>query len=348
MALTWVMTEQTAPARKEQNYVLYSVLGIILVILTGVKFDLYSDSLVWLVAFGRFGMPVFFIVSGYFLFSSDGHSERSVLRKAMHILLLTVFLKVLYLVLDLVYMAGGIVDLEYTVMAFVICEETTMHLWFVYALLLLYIWWWVMLRYDLDIRRISYTLSVIVLFLIILFGVVLRLIGVDEVMGVSSLYINEQLYPFIGIPFFTIGYYLHKNRDWFDRTFSTRALILITVVGMVTPIMASEWVPRSTLYVGSIAAAVGLFMLTFRVPQGRLRCGFTEYLGRDLKPFLYGFFPAVIFFLQHVAMVGFADNPWYVPVGSILAIVMNVLLSHLVYVLIKRIPHRDGSGAKAA
>ncbi|MBO7205178.1 MAG: acyltransferase family protein, partial [Candidatus Methanomethylophilaceae archaeon] len=322
--------------------------GIILVVLTGVKFNMGSLSQEWLLAFGRFAMPLFFIISGYFLYSKDGHSERSLPRKAKHILLLIIFIKLLYLAIDIIYYFAGIVDLDYLINALVTSEETTMHVWFVYALFLLYAWWWLMRHYHLNERRISFTLSAMVLILCILFGVVLRAFGVDTFLGVSTLYINEIIYPFIGIPFFTIGYYLHMYRKEFDERFSTRTLVTITIVGMIVPIMTSFYVPESTLYVGSIFTAVSLFMLTFRVPENRLRCRFTEFLGRDLKPSLYAYFPLVVFFLHNVAMKGMEMDATYHMVGALAAIVMNIVLSYITFIAFRKVSHRKGRTTEQA
>ena len=333
---------------KGQNYALHTLTGLILVILTGVKFNMGTMDQEWLLAFGRFAMPLFFIISGYFLYSKDGHSERSLPHKAKHILLLIIFIKLLYLAIDVIYYSAGIVDLDYLINAFVTSEETTMHVWFVYALFLLYAWWWLMRHYHLNERRISFTLSAMVLILCILFGVVLRAFGVDTFLGVSTLYINEIIYPFIGIPFFTIGYYLHMYRKEFDERFSTRTLVTITIVGMIVPIMTSFYVPKSTLYVGSIFTAVSLFMLTFRVPENRLRCRFTEFLGRDLKPFLYAYFPLVVFFLHNVAMKGMEMDATYHMVGALAAIVMNIVLSYITFIAFRKVSHRKGRTTEQA
>lgn len=327
---------------KGQNYVLHSLTGIILVILTGVKFNMGTVDQEWLLAFGRFAMPLFFIISGYFLYSKDGHSEASLPRKAKHILFLIIFIKLLYLSIDIIYYATGVIDLDYLINAFVTSEESTMHVWFVYALLLLYVWWWLMRRYGLNERRISFTLSALVLFLSILFGVILRAFGVETFIGISTLYINEIIYPFIGIPFFTIGYYLHRYREEFDARFNTPTLVTMTVLGMIVPILTSFLVPKSTLYVGSIFAAVGLFMLTFRVPADRLRCGFTEFLGRDLKPFLYAYFPMIVFFLHNVAMKNMEVDAMYHIVGTVTAMVTNIVLSYASLTLLRRIVGRKG------
>ncbi|MGN1045345.1 MAG: acyltransferase family protein [Candidatus Methanomethylophilaceae archaeon] len=317
---------------KKQNYVLHSLTGIILIVLTGVKFNMGAVSQEGILALGRFAMPFFFIISGYYLFSEDGHSERALPRKIKHIFGIIIFLKLTFLALDIIYYFAGIVTMDYLIKAFVISEETTMHVWFVYALFLLYIWWYLMIRYDLNVKGISSVLSVVVLVLSLFFGVVLRGFGVDEIGGVSTLYINEVIYPFIGIPFFTIGYYLHMYHKEFDMRFSTRTLVVLTVLGAILPFLTSFTIPSSTLYLGSILTSVGLFMLTFRVPEDRLRCRATEFIGRCLKPFLYMFFPAVVFFMQNVGLKWLKYNAVaYAAVGAFASIAANLLLSYTAY-----------------
>lgn len=322
---------------KKQNYVLHTVTGLILLILTGVKFSIGEIDIEGLLALGRFAMPFFFIISGYYLYSDDGHSEASLPRKIKHILLLTIVIKALYLVIDVIYYSAGVITMDYLLTAFLTSEDTTLHIWFVYALLLLYVWWWIMLRYEVNIWRVSSTLSIIMLVVCLMFGVVLRIWGINEIGGVSSLTINEHVYPFIGITFFTAGYYLHKHHGWFDRVFGTKLLVLLTALGMLFPLVMAKWIPHSTLYFGSVPAAIGLFMLTYRVPEGRLRCRFTEFLGRSLKPFLYAYFPATVFFVKNVVLMNMTQDLTYYALGSVLSVMINLALSYLTYRLVRHI-----------
>ena len=189
--------------------------------------------------------------------------------------------------------------------------------------------------FNLDVKRISLTLSVIVLALSLTFGVLLRFAGINTVAGTSTLYIDEIIYPFIGIPFFTFGYYLHMYKEEFDSRVSTPLLVTVTLIGMITPIVASFYIPKSTLYFGSVLASIGLFMLTFRVPENRLRCRFTEFLGRSLKPLLYAYFPMIVFFLKHVMMTGMESDAVYHILGTVISMALNLILSYATYVILR-------------
>lgn len=326
-----VMAEMTV-IKKTPNHVLYSVEGLILLVITFAKFGIDVLPLDWLFDMGRFAMPFFFIVSGYYLFSADGHSEDDLPRKIKHIIWLIVIIKAFFLVLDIIYFSFGIIDLKYLITSFVFYENTTLHIWFVYALLVLYIWWWLMRKYGLNEKMISIAISAVLMTLYLMTGIVLRILGVDEIFGLPTMYINNGLYNTIGVPFFTIGYYLHMYREEFDRMFSTEVLALLTVLGFVSPCIATNFIPGSIVYVGSVLASVGLFMLTFRVPEGMLRCRFTEFAGKELKPYLYMAFPAVVFFLHYVVFMNVDDYSVGIAiVGGIASIILNLALAMAIH-----------------
>lgn len=331
------MDPQT-PALKKQNYVLHSLCAIILLILTAVKFDMRADIYDNLLALGRFAIPMFFIISGYFLYSADGHTLASLPRKFRHILLMAIAAKLLFLGMDAIYYEFGYIDLDYLINAFITSEDTTQHIWFVYGLLMMYGFWFIMLRLGLDVVKVSSILSAIILAVVLSFCVVLRLIGVDEVSGASVRDIGDILYPFTAFPFFTIGYLLHMHRDGFDSMVSTWSLLVLAIAGLFVPAIAAIRIPGSTLYFGSVFASISIFMLTFRVPEDRLRCRALEFIGRYMKMYLYIFFPAVVFFMKHVVLSSMnGDSAMYFVLGTFGGVALNLAISYLAYLLMKRI-----------
>lgn len=338
--------EARVAVQKKQNHVLHSLCAVILIILTAVKFDMRADIYDNLLALGRFAIPLFLIISGYFLYSEDGHAQASLPRKIRHILLMVVAAKILFLAIDAVYYAFGYIDLDYLIDAFLTSEETTEHIWFVYALLMMYAFWFIMMHLGLDVVRFSSVLSAVILAAVLFVCVVARIIGIDELFGKPIGLIGDIVYPFVAFPFFTIGYLLHKHRERFDSMFPTWSLAVLGVAGLIAPAIAAIWIPGSTLYFGSVVASVCLFMLTFRVPEDRLRCRALEFAGRYMKMYLYIFFPAVIFFMKHVALSSMnRDSAAYFIIGTFGGVAMNLALSYLAYRLMKAV---SGSGKKTA
>ena len=184
--------------------------------------------------------------------------------------------------------------------------------------------------------------------LYLLTGVVLRILCIDEVFGLPTMYINSCLYNTIGVPFFTIGYYLHMYKEDFDKKVGTRSLALMTVMGFVSPCIATLYIPGSIIYFGSILAAVGLFMLTFRVPENRLRCRFTEFAGKVLKPYLYMAFPAVVFFLHNVIFRNVGDYSFGLAIaGGILAMALNITIALMFHYGGKKVRSKINSERKS-
>ena len=102
---------------KRENYVLRSFCALIIFCIIFVHYEpcymlLGMKSYELVEGIGRFAMPMFFMISGYFLFSKDGHSERGLKRKTLRILFLLVFMRVLYFILDCIYCAAGVISVD--------------------------------------------------------------------------------------------------------------------------------------------------------------------------------------------------------------------------------------------
>ena len=54
---------------------------------------------------------------------------------------------------------------------------------------------------------------------------VLLFFGVTSIFGLSTVGLGEITYPFIGMLFFSLGYYIHRYKDEIDSKFSNESLI---------------------------------------------------------------------------------------------------------------------------
>lgn len=338
--------------RKKEVHFLRVLCAIILLFITYTHYYVpyeYNDIIFGV---GRFAIPVFFMISGYFSYSKDGHSEKSLGRKTLHILYLLIFLKVLYLVLDVIYYSAGVIDLDYLINSFFLWTDSTSHAWFLYSLVLVYVFWWLLYRYKVDFQK-TYPLVFIILFLDILFAEILPMMGVGYIGDVTTVKIGETIYPFIGLPFFIIGYYLHRNKEKVDAKLSAKTLGVLIIIGVLLSLPETLAVPTSNLYIGSIILGISAFLICFWVPEDRLRSKFFEFMGRSLMPWLYVFYPGVIFFLKNVALKPWADIEWfYYGLGPFIAVAMNIVLAYLMYLLLKKVKgnkkkHRENTPSAA-
>lgn len=279
---------------------------------------------------GRFAIPIFFLISGYYTFSKDGHSEKNLGKKTLHILLLVIILKLLYLVLDIIYYSFGVITLDYLITAFVTAEPTTMHAWFVYSLLLVYVFWLILYKKNIDFKW-TWPLAIIVLVVDLLLTEILPLCYIDTVE------LGTFAYVFIAIPFFTIGYYIHKYHDRIKEAISWQWLTLMMVVCIVISYFETVYLfgcgqNECNLSIATTIVALTSFLLTFLLKEDQLRCRPLEWMGKNLMPWMYVIFPAGIFFLQNIVLVSYKNDFFIWDIcGPFLAIILQCVLALLMW-----------------
>ena len=331
---------------RQENNALRTVTAILMLFIAGVHY--YSrvrvgDTLVNDIIYnaGRFAIPVLVLTSGYFCYSKDGHSEANIKRKAFHILFLIVIYKLFYLIFSGIYCLAGILTPEYVLMEFLVVSpgfdfacyggtvmlEATQPIWFIYALFMIYVLWYILYRFKVDFKW-TWLLAIPILIICVLFDEILPNIGVEEIGGIWIRRIGGVMYPFILLPFFVIGYYLHKYKETIDAHV-TNWMIWVALLGSaVVMVLESLFLPGSAIiYVGSIVVAIALFMGTFRVPPEKYRIKPLEYMGRYLTVWMYVFFGAANFAIRSITQY-YSDNFFFCEVlGPFLAIALDIVMA---------------------
>lgn len=327
---------------KKENHTLRSVTAIMLFLIAYFHFFItygnygydYSqelgDFVEELVGFGRFTIPIFFMISGYFLYSEDGHSEARLGKKALHILYLIILLKVSYLILVGVACMQGEVTTEYLINSFLICEmNSTVHVWFLYALFLMYAFFWLLYRYHIDFRKV-YWIGWIPLVVTLFFGNIVPLFtSIEDATHIRET-VSDNMYPFLGYTFFVFGYYLHQNKEKIDAQFSTLVLVIFMVVGTFMALTEAHYIPQRTLYFGTLLQIIGLFLITFRFGEDELRCRPLEYIGKNLMPFFYVYMMAPIFIAGTYFYGNISDFDFYI-IAPIVCVFATLVISFIAY-----------------
>jgi len=297
---------------------------------------------------GRFAIPIFFLISGYFTYSEDGHSERSLWKKLLHIVYLAIFLKLFYLLLDCIYLGFGMIDTDYLIRAFLVFEDTTAHAWFVYSLILCYAVALVMYKKHMDFRYYMY-LGLIVVVIDLIFTEFLPMLGIVDITGDwTTIRVGENLYPFIGLFFFPLGYFIHKHMPAINERLGTRFLWTVMLGSVVLAFFEALAVPgeRCNLYISSITLALAMFILSFRLRDDQLRCRPIEYLGREAMPYMYVFFPAAIFFTKNVILRDCGDYMLYNLGGPFISIAVQIIMALIMCLILSAV--KKGKDRKTA
>lgn len=298
---------------------------------------------------GRFVIPIFALISGYFCFSKDGHAENGIMRKALHIFALIVIYKLLYLTLSSVFYVAGEIKLDSLITEFFIVSDTfkmdcyngvvelrsTQTVWFIYSLFLVYMFWFFLYRFKINFKW-AWLLVVPILTILLLFGEFLPMFHVDVFFDMEVVGLAGNLYPFVTFVFFVVGYFLHKHKEFINTKFSDGIVIAFIIVGVVMMCIECYFVQKSTtLYVGSVIVAVFLFLGTFRISKDKFRSNILEYMGRQLVAWMYISFSAANFLARYF-MQSYASS--YIiceVIGPFFAIVLDLIMALAFHLFLK-------------
>ena len=344
---------------KYENYFLRSFCAFIIICITFVHFEpswVVLDDIRFyhlVEGVGRFAIPAFFMVSGYFLFSKDGHSERRLGKKLLHIIYLIIFIKVLYFIIDLIWLGcgiehwhDGVVDWDYVLSDTITAEWNTMPVWFAYCLALVYAFHWILYKKNLSFK---YAMYIGLAFVIVdmLLCEVLLFFGVTSIFGLSTVGLGEITYPFIGMLFFSLGYYIHRYKDEIDSKFSNESLILLFIAGFLLSVFEFMFlytyyrngVGSANLTFGSLFLAFSLFLGSFRLKENQLRSRSMEFMGRELLPWMYGLYMASILVTRTFIMpaIPIDDQAILDLIGLVCSIALDIGISYLWWTFLKMI-----------
>ncbi|MBO4356967.1 MAG: acyltransferase [Candidatus Methanomethylophilaceae archaeon] len=317
-----------------------------------------------LMSLGRFVIPVFVLISGYYCFSKDGHAEASLKSKAAHILILIVIYKLVYVIFStILWITGvlspdhfvmddntwlhltGITGLDYILTEFLTVSPnyyfdcyggsvhimTTQPIWFIYALFLVYGLWYVLYSKKIDFKW-SLLLAVPVFLIAIVMVDILPLFGINEVFGIEvDGGFGGILYPFTILPFFVMGYYIHKYKEQIDAKLSNTTIWALIITGIVITALEVYFRPNhynSSIYLGLLIFIIPVFIGSFRVPEDRGRCKVTEYIGKYLTMWMYVFFGIGNFVIRY-AFQAFSDNLFVCEIlGPFVALLLTILMAY--------------------
>lgn len=207
------------------------------------------------VAVGRFAVPVFFMISGYYLYGAD---RRTVLRRAKKTAAMTLASVVIYTSFSAVRNGIGSVLSEFRleVLIKLMAVNDPMkfmgaHTWYLFALIYCYLIIAVILKWS-RFEKIMRLLPALLIVTICL-STVLPSLGIIKSNGL--LYRNAFL---TGLPFISLGYQIRKR----DRSIKNTALLVCgAVFGMLLSICEGLFLLEANMHLGTIIAAFCLFCL---------------------------------------------------------------------------------------
>ena len=252
----------------------------------GVKYNSVSSikgisclTVVLIHAFGggplkRFAVPLFFMISGYFLRNNlEGNLRKKVLKKGAQTLFLGIKSLVLLILLYIILFPGKIVLSCISLNSFrtfllfnhVPCAPIGDHLWFVFALSYCYLIYYFVMKYNKSIFLVWIFAAIFIVIYSARVGLSLNdyyFLGKDLSKG--YLYRNWLTH---GISWFSIGYLIrHYKKYWYGKI-SRNTLLAGIIGGLIFGVIESYIIGVDfDFYISSPLVSVGLFLWALQNP----------------------------------------------------------------------------------
>ncbi len=240
----------------------------------------------------RFAIPLFFMISGYYIYNADREVvAKKVPKKVVHILKLSVFSVILYLVY------GGILSpllngkainfMDYLANEFTYKKVWNLIvfnqwgiLWFLFALLYCYLILIPINKYD-WYKKAYILIPVLIGLLIFARGIIQYLALIPE--EINIIYFRNFI--FMGFPFFMLGNMIHKYENHLLNKITGKRLILIMCAG-TTISCIERYIVALEFFIGTLFAVVCIFIYALQNPDNRIIKPVAK-IGRDYSLVMY-------------------------------------------------------------
>lgn len=235
--------------------------------------------------YGRIGVPIFFMISGYFVKNNDNKKIKCKILKNIKLLIISC---TFYFMLNCFkyfiniesfksYMLNFINDR--TIINFILFNGNPFweHLWFIHALIYCYSYQLIMNKINICNKKRELFISLMLLFIY----QVINYLVIDETF--KYIYFIRN-FIFVGIPFFNIGKYITSKKK-------KRSLYVIVSVISFIVLNIEILVYKNELYISSIALAICLFkyVIDYRDHFNK----YLDYMGDRLSMYIYILHPAI-------------------------------------------------------
>lgn len=249
---------------------------------------------------GRFSVPLFFAVSGFYLSSSEQLDSGAIARKLKHIAQLIVLSELGYLVFSYIFNQLYIPKkLDYFIehyfstgwverFAITNAPPVYAHLWFMYALFMIYLLILLFIKRKRTLRILSILApaGLVCIALFQEFSSLHLLRGSIPLPGASITTYWAHTIIFRALPFFLIGFCFREYNHILQKIPAPKVLLLVLIVLFEA---ASMWeaitFSVSQFYVGNMLAFLCILLLCIKYPQ--MHCKPLEYIGSRLSTLVY-------------------------------------------------------------
>lgn len=286
---------------KQYNYCLDFIKGIACVFVVFMHCEFPGVMGTAVQAIGRFSVPFFFMVSGYFCFYPSLQQSSTqievgkkdiwmiIRKKVIHIARITLYASLFYLafvlLLQLFFHNQSFSISNRQLFNWVVFNSPRIiagQYWFFFALLYAYILYGVLERFHL--RRLSYVLAAVLFVVYICLAQGLHLAGVS----IPNMYYRNWLIE--AFPFFMLGHWIHEFQDKINISND----MLHVIIGVSTILCWGErWMMGRDFGVNIVTIPQVFALFVYGAKNPTRHEGVIQRLGRDCSMLVYVLHPAI-------------------------------------------------------
>lgn len=331
----------TLTAKKEYNYCLDFVKGLACIFVVFMHCEFPGIMGIGVQTISRFCVPFFFMVSGYFCFRSkqsipddDNGSNKwnTIKRKVVHVAKITFWSSLLYLAFAIAFQFV-FHSYDFTINTKKIADWIVFnqpwvlsgHLWFLFALLYVYIFYGIFECNGL--RKYAYIIAAVMFVVYVCLAQGAYLIGVT----IPNIYYRNWLVE--GFPFFMLGHWIHENHARISLSNTT----LIVIIVLTTILCCVErWLLGRDFGVNMVTIPQVWALFVYGVKNPLFHKGGIQRMGRDCSMYIYILHIAVWQSIVNgvYSLLGISESlpaQYFKPVAVlVLTIILSLLLNSVI------------------
>lgn len=297
-----------------------------------------------------FGVPLFFSISGYYLSSKELIDPSNIIRKIHHILIMIAGSEIFYSVFS--FLLNGLYDpvrrasfIETSFKKgwfekYIVLNQPPVydHLWFLYALLTLYLLVLLFARSRKGILRVALPSVPVLLICIVLLqelkgsGIIRN--GFHLISSETELY-KSSFFLFRAAPFFLLGFLFYEYRERVQKINTSLSALTTGIVACLGIAIVEGYIfPVAQFYVGNITALFLIMVLCIKYPYLKIQPFW--YIGTHLSTLVYIYHVAVMHFLDKIYVKSGLESTLWNCIKPILVILITLFVS-LLHVNMKKI-----------
>lgn len=307
---------------KKRNYCLDFIKGIACVCVVFMHCEFPGLFGVVVQCISRFCVPFFFMVSGYFAYREELQFTCSPpqYKKIFHILKITILASIFYLIIELVKYVikrNVIVITKSHILYWFLFNQPFLiagQLWFLFALLYVYVLFAVIERFNL--YKIAYFFIPILILAYIILAQGMHLVGKPVPNMIYRNFLIE------GFPLFMLGHFLHFHEKRIIKSFNDIVLIIGFLLFTLLCLVERYFLGRDFgVNIFTFPQVICLFIIGIKKSE-RFESNMIRKIGTNLSMFVYIIHP----FVWHTMEYGYKKLGWNESMFALYCMPLFVLL----------------------